>query len=188
LAKSTRTGSRGSHEAGSGGFQATIGVFDPLEPLGQGLPASPESAPRAHGKIHAHRRPGASVRSVISQKHEGITDASDFDRFGFDVGGNLMFGGAEIMAGYYQGEGMGATASFLFGSDGAGSERGSDGYLAQVTYEFGDLSSASTAASATWIFRPERRLRFSLRSFAADLIPVMCIKQSVGYPSSPQSL
>ena len=33
---------------------------------------------------------------------------------------------------------MGTTALFLLGSDGFGEERDSDGFLAQVTYKFGD--------------------------------------------------
>ena len=34
--------------------------------------------------------------------------------------------------------GLGTTALFLMGDDGAGNERDSDGFLAQVTYKFGD--------------------------------------------------
>lgn len=122
-----------------GGFKATIGIFDPLEPLGQATPAPPESEPGIHGKVSFTSGPIYLSASVITQKHEGLTDASDFDSFGFDVGGKLTFGGAEILAWYYQGEGVGTTALYLFGDDGAGNERDSDGFLAQVTYKFGDL-------------------------------------------------
>ena len=45
----------------------------------------------------------------------------------------------EFLAWYYQGEGLGTTALFLLASDGLGNERDSDGFLAQVTYKFGDL-------------------------------------------------
>ena len=51
----------------------------------------------------------------------------------------LTFGGAEILTWYYEGEGVGTTALYLFGDNGAGEERDSDGFLAQVTYKFGDL-------------------------------------------------
>jgi predicted porin len=122
-----------------GGFKATIGIFDPLEPLGQPTPAPPEGEPGIHGKVSFTGGPIYLSASVITQKHEGLTDASDFDSFGFDVGGKLTFGGAEILAWYYQGEGVGTTALYLFGDDGAGNERDSDGFLAQVTYKFGDL-------------------------------------------------
>ena len=45
----------------------------------------------------------------------------------------------EFLAWYYQGSGVGTTALFLFSDDRAGNERDSDGFLAQVTYKFGDL-------------------------------------------------
>ncbi|HEU5133886.1 MAG TPA: hypothetical protein VFU13_01965 [Steroidobacteraceae bacterium] len=126
-----------------GGFKFTIGIFDPLEPLGQALPpgttAPPESTPGWHAKAAFTQGPVYFSASLISQKHEGVTDASDFDSFGFDVGGKLTFGNAEFLAWYYQGEGLGTTALFLFGSDGLGGERDSDGFLAQFTYKFGDL-------------------------------------------------
>ena len=51
----------------------------------------------------------------------------------------LTFGGAEILTWYYEGEGVGTTALYLFGDNGAGEERDSDGFLSQVTYKFGDL-------------------------------------------------
>ena len=126
-----------------GGFKVTIGIFDPLEPLGQVLPPGtsppPESTPGWHAKVAYTGEPFYFSASLISQKHEGVTDASDFDSFGFDVGGKLTFGNAEFLAWYYQGEGLGTTALFLFGSDGLGNERDSDGFLAQFTYKFGDL-------------------------------------------------
>jgi predicted porin len=126
-----------------GGFKFTFGIFDPLEPLGQALPpgtaAPPESTPGFHAKAAFTKEHLYFSASVISQKHNGVTDASDFDSFGFDVGGKLTFGDLELLAWYYQGEGLGTTALFLLASDGLGNERDSNGFLAQVTYKFGDL-------------------------------------------------
>jgi predicted porin len=121
------------------GFKLTIGIFDPLEPLGQPADVAPESSPGYHAKIAYTNGPIYLSASVISQKHEGATDASDFDSFGWDIGGKVTIGPAEIMAWYYQGEGIGTTGLFFFGSNGAGAERDSDGFLAQVTMKFGDL-------------------------------------------------
>jgi predicted porin len=118
------------------GFKASIGVFDPLEPVLQGAP-TPESSPGFHGKLMYETGPLYLSASFISQKHEGLTDASDFDSFGFDIGGKFTFGQAEIMGWYYQGEGMGTTGLYLFSDDGAGNERDSDGFLAQITYKLG---------------------------------------------------
>jgi len=126
------------------GLKITLGVFDPLEPIDQVIPPGasppPESSPGFHGKISYKGGDTFYLSaSFISQKHNGVTDASDFDSFGFDIGGKVTFGNAEILAWYYQGKGMGTTALFLFGSDGLGNERDSDGFLAQATYKFGDL-------------------------------------------------
>jgi predicted porin len=121
-----------------GGFKFTIGIFDPLEPITQTAP-TPESSPGFHGKAAYKNGPVYVSASFLSQKHEGPTNAQDFDSFAWDIGGKLTFGPAEVMAWYYQGEGVGTTALFLFGDDLAGHERDSDGFLAQVTYKLGDV-------------------------------------------------
>lgn len=120
-----------------GGFKFTIGIFDPIEPIVQDVPV-PESSPGFHGKIAYTNGPLYLSATFLSQKHEGATDAQDFDSFGFDVGGKITFGGFEFLAWYYQGEGLGTTALFLNSDDRAGNERDSDGFLAQITYKFGD--------------------------------------------------
>ena len=121
-----------------GGLKLTIGIFDPLEPIVQSVP-TPEGSPGYHGKIAYTHGPLYLSATFISQKQEGPTNVSDFDSFGFDVGGKFTVGPAEFLAWYYQGEGLGTTALFLLSDDRAGHERDSDGFLAQVTYKFGDL-------------------------------------------------
>src|SRR5690606_998857 len=118
-----------------GGLKITLGIFDPLEPIVQNV-AIPESAPGFHGKIAYTNGPVYLSASFITQDHEGETDAQDFDSFGFDVGGKVTFGGAEIMGWYYKGEGVGTTALYLLSDDRQGNERDSDGFLAQITYKF----------------------------------------------------
>jgi predicted porin len=120
------------------GFKVTLGVFDPIEPIVQDV-AVPESSPGIHGKVAYENGPIYVSATFISQKHKGELDAQDFDSFGFDVGGKLTFGGAEFLVWYYQGEGVGTTALYLFSDDRNGNERDSDGFLAQFTYKFGDL-------------------------------------------------
>jgi predicted porin len=120
------------------GLKFTLGIFDPLEPFSEVQDSVPESTPGFHGKVAYTSGPVYLSATFISQQHEGVTDASDFDSFGFDIGGKLTFGDFEFMAWYYQGEGMGTTALYLLASDGLGQERDSDGFLAQVTYKFGD--------------------------------------------------
>jgi len=121
------------------GLRFSIGIFDPLEPILQNVP-TPEGLPGFHGKISYTKEPFYLSASFITQEHEGPTDAADFDSVGFDVGGKVTFGdgNGEFMLWYYVGEGMGTTALYFFGDDGAGAERDSDGFLAQVTWKLGD--------------------------------------------------
>ena len=120
-----------------GGLKFTIGVFDPLEPIVQGV-AVPESSPGYHGKVAYKNGAIYLSATVIAQTHKGATDAQDFDSFGFDIGGKITFGGAEFLVWYYQGEGLGTTALYNLSDDRLGHERDSDGFLAQITYKFGD--------------------------------------------------
>jgi predicted porin len=122
-----------------GGFKFTLGIFDPLEPVGTPTAqAVPEASPGFHAKLSYTNGPVYLSAAFITQKHEGITDAQDFDSFGFDIGGKITWGNLELMAWYYQGEGIGTTALFAGGDNGAGAERDSDGFLAQLTYKIGD--------------------------------------------------
>lgn len=117
-----------------GGFKATLGVFDPLEPITQGIP-TPEGSPGYHAKLAYKTEMFYASASFISQKHEGVANIGDFDSRGFDVGGKVTLGGFEILGWYYSGKGMGTTALYLFGATATGAERDSDGFLAQVTYK-----------------------------------------------------
>ena len=117
------------------GFKLTIGIFDPVEPLG---PAStPKAAPGFHGKVAWTHENLYFSATFLQQKQEGVTNAGDFDSSGFDVGGKVKAGPAEFMAYYYNGKGLGTTGLFVNASDGLGHERDSDGFLAQVTYTIG---------------------------------------------------
>ncbi|MFC4312817.1 porin [Steroidobacter flavus] len=121
-----------------GGFKLTVGVFDPLEPITQGTP-TPEGSPGYHAKVAFKADKFYLSASFISQKHEGPLNVGDFDSTGWDAGGKVTLAGLEVMGWYYSGKGMGTTALYLFGATALGQERDSDGFLAQVTYKFGDL-------------------------------------------------
>jgi predicted porin len=119
------------------GFKFTIGVFDPLEPTGLVTPGpgpTPKSSPGFHGKIAYTLGDLYLSASALSQKQKGVTTASDFDSWGFDIGGKYKAGPVEVLGWYYRGSGVGTTALFFDASDGLGHERDSDGFLAQVTY------------------------------------------------------
>ena len=118
------------------GFKLTIGVFDPLEPLGQ-AGNTPEGSPGFHAKVAYTAGPFYASATYITQKHEGVTNADDFDGRGFDVGAKVTLGDFEILGWYYNGKGLGTTGLYLFGAAPGGRERDSDGFLAQVTYKLG---------------------------------------------------
>ncbi len=120
-----------------GGFTATIGAFDPIEPLLQGT-STPKAAPGFHGKLAYKAGDLYLSAAFLSQKQEGVTDAQDFKSSAFDIGGKYTFGPAQIMAYWYTGKGVGTTGLFVLSDDGAGDERDSDGFIAQLTYTIGD--------------------------------------------------
>jgi predicted porin len=125
-----------------GGVKLTIGIFDPLEPIGQvapGATAPPERSPGYHAKVAWKSDHVYLSASYISQKNNGLTNLGDFDSNGYDVGGKVTFGGLEVLGWYYNGRGLGTTALFLLATDALGNRRDSDGFLAQITYKFADL-------------------------------------------------
>lgn len=120
-----------------GGLTLTLGIFDPVEPLLQGAPTN-KSTPGFHGKAAYKAGNLYLSASFLSQDQQGVTDASDFKSSAFDFGGKYKLGPAEIMAYYYTAKGVGTTALFTLSDDGAGNERDSDGFIAQITYALGD--------------------------------------------------
>jgi predicted porin len=120
------------------GFKATLGVFDPLEPVFQGAP-TPKGVPGFHGKLaYAFGENLYLSATYLYQEQEGITDAQDFSSNAFDVGGKYSIAGFEILGWYYNGRGVGTTGLFILSDDGNGNRRKSDGFLAQITYKIVD--------------------------------------------------
>jgi predicted porin len=118
------------------GLKITLGIFDPLEPLGP--VSTPKAAPGFHGKVAWTASETLYFSATfLQQKQEGLTDAGDFDSTAFDIGGKFTAGPAEFLAYYYDGSGVGTTGLFVLASDGAGNERDSDGFLAQATFTAG---------------------------------------------------
>lgn len=121
-----------------GGFKLTVGIFDPLEPIGQGRP-TPKTSPGFQAKALFKTGPLYLSASYINQKQIGVlAGIGDYTSSGFDVGGKVTFGPAELMGWYYNGKGLGTTALYLLGATATGERRDSDGFLAQFTYKLGD--------------------------------------------------
>jgi hypothetical protein len=129
-----------------GGAKLTIGIFDPLNTLGQ-APAN-KNTPGLQGKLSYKAGPLYLSASGLWQKQKnalctpaegtaGIcptAPAGNYNSWAFDGGGKFDFGGFEVMGWYYYGKGVGTTGLFVLSNDALGNPRTSQGFLAQVTY------------------------------------------------------
>jgi hypothetical protein len=76
--------------------------------------------------------------SFINQSLDSAAFGNE-DATGFDIGAKVAMAGFEVVAYYYDGDGIGTT-DFLFDAmDAAGNTRDSDGGYLQVTYAFPDV-------------------------------------------------
>jgi predicted porin len=132
------------------GFNATIGIFDPLNELTASGTNLPKKAPGFQAKATYTLKFSDDVKFYASVS--GLTQKQDytagedstipvvqFTSTGFDVFAKLDVAGLEIDASRYQGKGLGTTGLFILADDGLGNPRRSSGYLLQATYKISDL-------------------------------------------------
>jgi predicted porin len=125
------------------GFNVTLGVFDPLNTLGQTVPTN-KNAPAVQGK-GVFKAGGLYLSaSFLWQKQTGTTSLTssapptgNYNSHAFDAGGKYDIGGLEVMGWYYHGWGVGTTGLFIMSNDAAGTPRYSNGFLTQITYKIG---------------------------------------------------
>jgi hypothetical protein len=133
-----------------GGAKITVGIFDPLNTLGQ-TPIN-HSTPGFQGKVAWTAGPLYLSASMLYQKQRipcadpSIPQAScagaatgnvGYNSTAFDLGGKYDLGGLEVMGWYYRGKGVGTTGLFVLSNDVAGNPRDSDGFIVQATYKLG---------------------------------------------------
>jgi predicted porin len=122
------------------GAKVTVGIFDPLNTLGQ-IPAS-KKAPGIHAKVAYTMGPlYLSASGLFQQQRDTALVAgvnTDYNSWAIDFGGKYDLGGLEVLGWYYTGKGVGTTGLFVNSDDGHGDPRNSDGFLAQVTYKIVD--------------------------------------------------
>ena len=121
------------------GVKATVGIFDPLNTLGQ-IPAS-KKAPGFHAKVAYTAGPlYLSASGLVQQQRNTTTDVlvnnGDYTSWAVDFGGKYDIAGFEVAGWYYTGKGVGTTGLFVNSDDGDGNPRNSNGFLAQATYKF----------------------------------------------------
>lgn len=124
-----------------GGFQASAGVFQPLQSLTG--PGETSSSPGFQGKIvYDGKFGGVSARawlSGITQKHDRV-DGVSYTGSGFDTGARVGYGPVTLTGYYYKGSGLGTTALNLFDTDALGNKRDSDGFYVQGLVSLGKVS------------------------------------------------
>jgi hypothetical protein len=131
-----------------GGAKFTIGMFDPLNTLGQ--TPSQKNTPGIHGKAAYTAGSLYLSMSALWQKQRNTTcaatDAADrciagpagnYDSWAFDLGGKYAISGFEFMGYWYYGDGVGTTGLYVLSNDAAGNSRRSQGFISQVTYTIG---------------------------------------------------
>jgi predicted porin len=134
-----------------GGAKVTVGIFDPLNTLGQ-VPVN-HSSPGFQGKVAYTMGPLYLSASGLYQKQRiacadvaqiplatcagAATGNVEYNSTAFDLGGKYDLGPLEVLGWYYRGKGVGTTGLFVLSNDAAGTARDSDGFLAQATYKLG---------------------------------------------------
>lgn len=130
-----------------GGFQASVGVFQPLQSLT--APAQSNTAPGFQGKITFDKSFGddATLRlwaSGVTQKHQtigaGTAGLVSYTGRGMDLGGKLSVGPVTAVANWYKAKGLGTTVLNLLDTDARGNPRSSDGFYVQGLATFGKVS------------------------------------------------
>ena len=133
-----------------GGFSFNVAIVDPWAPinlsglsLDQGSFSQEADTYGFEGKgVYSWGGEGSTTTgkvwaSFISQSLDSSDPSfSSQDATGFDVGGKVTFGGLDLVAYFYSGEGIG-TLGFLWDAlDESGATRDSDGFYVQGTYKF----------------------------------------------------
>jgi len=132
------------------GFNATVGIFDPLNSLTAAGTNLPKKAPGLQGKatytlkFSDDMKFYASVSGLTQKQDYTSADTTlvpvvQYTSAGGDVFVKFDFYGFEVDASYYQGKGLGTTGLFFLSDDGFGNPRKSEGYLLQATYKIADL-------------------------------------------------
>lgn len=128
-----------------GGFQASVGVFEPLVTAGS---SEVNGTPGFQAKLlYDFKSGGLGGRlwvSGITQKHDGVGGAPSYTGSAIDGGAKLTYGGATVVGYYYTGSGVGTTGLFILSTDANGRKRDSSGFYGQVAYTIGKFTLAGS--------------------------------------------
>ncbi len=129
------------------GFNASVGVFQGLTPIGSASALSAVKQPGIQGKasfdLSGSGVSGKVWAGFLTQKLDPTTASpaavTGYDANAYEIGAKVGAGDFEGVAYYYSGEGVGTTVLFNGGDDGLGNKRKSSGGYLQGTYKIGKV-------------------------------------------------
>jgi hypothetical protein len=127
------------------GFKIAAAVMDADEAM---VGAATETDPRYEASLsYATSFDNGSLKFWLDGMSQSIEQATgDVDSDGVTVGGQVLFSGFEIVAAYYDNEGVGGLGGLEGnGADANGNERDGDGYYVQAGYNFGGSTWVKTS-------------------------------------------
>jgi predicted porin len=131
------------------GANLTVGIFDPLNTLGQvpvnhSSPGFQAKATYTIGSLYLsasglYQRQRLSCSDPALNAGACVVGASykQYSSAAFDIGGKYTAGPFQVLGWYYRASGVGTTGLFVLSNDALGHPRKSDGFLAQMTYTVG---------------------------------------------------
>lgn len=127
------------------GFQASVGVFQPLSSLTAGAQAN--KSPQFQAKLtYDTKLNGVAVHlwaSGITQEHNFVAGGS-YTGQGLDVGTRTTIGPVTLVGTYYTAKGLGTTVLNLLDTDATGKARKSEGFYVQAALTQGKWTVAGS--------------------------------------------
>lgn len=138
------------------GFQASVGVFQPLQSL-TAPPQNDGTSPAFQGKLTYDRKLGdVDMRlwaSGVTQRHQtigaGMGGLTSYTGRGLDVGTKVTAGPITAVGTWYTAKGLGTTVLNLLDTDQFGNPRRSEGFYLQALATFGKFSFGGSYGEST---------------------------------------
>ena len=127
------------------GFQLSVGIFDPQEPLGANISETDTPQFQAEATFNSSFEGGSfsGWAGFIWQEQEIVAQSSDIETVGWNIGAEVSAQGFSLTGNYYDGEALGSLLHNIGGGDGFGckddmgcEEADNEGYYVQASYTF----------------------------------------------------
>ncbi len=126
------------------GFQLSVGIFDPQEPLGANISETDTPQFQAEATFNSSFEGGSfsGWAGFIWQEQEIVAHGSDVETVGWNIGAEVSAQGFSLTGNYYDGEALGSLLHNIGDGDGFGcnddgcEEADNEGYYVQASYTF----------------------------------------------------